>query len=74
MPGSPNGRIDSVEHPLPECPSAQFVTRCGCGRVWKLTMERGQSGSPGCMRCSCEAELVSWSGTVVFNAVPAETD
>ena len=52
--------------------SARFVTRCSCGRLWNLMIERGQPGTPGCVRCSCEAELVSWSGTIVFSAVPTE--
>ena len=72
MPVSPKGEGEHAHSTaLPES-SARFVTRCSCGRLWNLTIERGQSGNPGCVRCSCEQELVCWSGTVVFNAVPAE--
>jgi hypothetical protein len=35
-------------------------------------MERGETGQHGCIRCSCNAELISWSGTVMFNALPVE--
>jgi hypothetical protein len=55
-------------------PNAPFVTQCRCGRLWNVTMERGESGQPGCVRCDCDAELVSWSGTVIFNAVPVNPD
>ncbi len=54
--------------------NAGFITRCQCGRLWNMTVQRGESGHPGCVRCSCQAELVSWSGTVIFNAVPADID
>ena len=51
-----------------------LVKRCRCGRNWNVVMERGQSGHHGCIRCSCDAELVSWCGTVMFNAVPTDSD
>jgi hypothetical protein len=53
---------------------ALFVTQCRCGRLWNVTRERGASGQPGCIHCECDAELISWSGTVVFNAVPVNPD
>lgn len=74
MPVSPNGGIERAQGSALPGSNAPLVTRCRCGRLWNLMMERGQSGNPGCVRCSCEAELVSWSGTIIFNAVPAETD
>lgn len=69
-----NGRVEAAEPEIVPSPSEPFVTRCRCGRIWNVTMERGESGQPGCVRCSCEAELVSWSGTVAFNAVPVNPD
>ena len=71
---SPNGRVDTAEDALGHSASAPFITQCGCGRIWNVTMTRGEAGNPGCVRCSCEAELVSWSGTVIFNAVPVDLD
>ncbi len=70
---SPHGATERPQDTPPPDPSAQFLTRCHCGRLWNLMLERGQPGNPGCVRCSCERELVSWSGTIIFNAVPAET-
>jgi hypothetical protein len=54
--------------------NARFVTRCRCGRLWAVKMGRGESGNAGCLRCSCEAEIVSWSGTVIFSAIPEDAD
>ncbi len=72
MPVSPNGAVEPSHGIASPESNARFVTCCSCGRLWNLTIDRGQPGSPGCVRCSCEAELVSWSGTIVFNAVPAD--
>jgi hypothetical protein len=70
---SPNPGVDTIE---PICPQTQagFITRCQCGRAWNMTMKRGESGHPGCVRCSCQAELISWSGTVIFHAAPVDVD
>ncbi len=46
----------------------KFVKQCHCGQTWTVSMERGEAGRPGCVHCSCGAELVSWSGTVIFTA------
>jgi hypothetical protein len=75
----PNGSVARAERALSQPLNASFITRCRCGRIWNVTMGRGESGNPGCVRCSCEAEIVSWSGTVIFNAVavnavPVEAD
>ena len=73
MPISPNAGVDTIEHACSQS-NARFMTRCQCGRLWNMTMERGESGHAGCVRCSCQAELVSWSGTVIFNAAPVDVD
>ena len=67
------GRVTEVLEQVPPA-NAGFVTQCRCGRLWNVTMERGTSGIPGCVRCECHAELVSWSGTVIFSAIPANPD
>ena len=54
--------------------NTNIVARCHCGRNWNVVMSRGEAGQPGCVRCSCDAELVSWSGTVIFSAFPAAPD
>ncbi len=69
-----NGRVAAVEPEIIQSLNTPFVKRCRCGRNWNVTMERGESGQAGCVRCLCDAELVSWSGTVVFNAVPGDPD
>jgi hypothetical protein len=53
---------------------APFVKHCRCGRNWNVVMERGRPDHHGCLRCSCNEELVAWSGTVMFNAFPADAD
>ena len=61
-------RTDLTEkHPVQQI-GISSVTRCRCGQTWKIQMMRGKPGLPGCVRCSCDRELISWSGTVVFNA------
>jgi hypothetical protein len=69
---SPQGATERLQDIPAPVPSAGFVSRCHCGRLWNLILERGHPGNPGCVRCSCQRELVSWSGTIIFNAVPAE--
>jgi hypothetical protein len=64
MPAFLNGTAEPVKE--------LFTTRCACGRTWNVTMERGESGQHGCIRCTCNAELISWSGTVLFNAFPVD--
>jgi hypothetical protein len=66
--------FDLEIRPLSQSLSASFITRCRCGLIWNVTMERGETGNPGCVRCFCEAEIISWSGTIIFNAVPVEAD
>jgi hypothetical protein len=64
-----------MEPTLAQSLNASFVTRCRCGQVWNVTMERGEPGNPGCLSCpTCHAEIVSWSGMVTFNAVPVDVD
>lgn len=58
---------DSVQTTVPSVP-----VRCECGLLWNISMERGAAGKPGFVPCSCGAELVAWSGTIVFNASPAD--
>jgi hypothetical protein len=69
----PNGRVGIVDGAV-ESTGAKFITRCRCGRRWNVTMERGKPGHAGFVKCSCEAEIVAWSGTVVFRAVPIDAD
>jgi hypothetical protein len=66
---SPNGSVGTVECAPSQPLNTSFITHCECGRIWNVTMERGESGNPGCVRCACQAEIVSWSGTIIFNAV-----
>jgi hypothetical protein len=66
---------DAVAEPaLVPTANAPFVTQCRCGRMWNVSMQRGGSGQSGCIRCECGAELVSWSGSVIFNAIPVNPD
>lgn len=57
-----------------QAPISSFLKHCRCGRTWNVVMERGNPNESGCVRCSCDAELMSWSGMVVFNAFPADVD
>ncbi len=70
----PNGTVAARRSGVSEPFSSPFVTHCRCGRLWTVTMGRGESGNAGCLRCSCEAEIVSWSGTVIFSAIPVDAD
>ncbi|HEY2384016.1 MAG TPA: hypothetical protein VGK48_22810 [Terriglobia bacterium] len=53
---------------------SSITTCCRCGRTWNVVMERVKPGTPGCLRCICDTELISWSGSVIFSAFPAETN
>lgn len=66
-----NGIAEARELSLAHDTNFPFVTRCQCGREWNVCKERGEAGRAGCIRCICEAELVSWSGTVAFTAAVA---
>jgi hypothetical protein len=67
-----NGPVEPPNGAALQSVSAPFTARCTCGRAWNVTMERGESGQHGCIRCTCNAELISWSGTVVFSAFPID--
>jgi hypothetical protein len=66
--------ITTAARTLSNSLTTPFITRCRCGRLWNVIMERGAAGHAGCIRCSCEAELVSWSGNVTFNAIRIDAD
>jgi hypothetical protein len=70
----PNGAVAPGSIRISKPSGSPFVARCRCGRLWTVTMERGESGNAGCLRCSCQAEIVSWSGTVIFSGIPADVD
>ena len=68
MPISLEGNAEARGLVLAQHINAPFVTRCQCGQEWTVCIERGEAGRAGCVQCNCGAELVSWSGSVVFTA------